>query len=251
MITIRRRSLYCVAFHLYKHENLSLELWCQCNILCLHIVIWSVRILLFPSSLYFLVMSRDCGHHCSEIFEMLGLWDYSGGKSSYNFACLWLQHVSCRIAWRYHRLIASRSFWHSLHRIIFISHASLITDNIFHIPRNTKLNRAATTILIFGFSAGMHAASMFFKNKSCSVMPVMFWFWLMGIGIVVEDAFQSCYMCLSLRVQEKRLSRLKETRKVIKITARTRFVGYMWVWLFFSWSLPKLVFPDVDCIAEG
>jgi hypothetical protein len=82
-----------------------------------------------------------------------------------------------------------------------MSHASIITNNIFHIPRNTKLNRAVMTVIIFGFSAAMHAAGVLFKNRSCSVVLVMFWFWLKGIGIVVEDAVRSYYMYVTLGAQ--------------------------------------------------
>lgn len=63
------------------------------------------------------------------------------------------------------------------------------------------------------------------------MLPVVHWYCLMGLGVVLEDTVQG-----GVGYFEHLHS------------GKWRYaIGYVWVWLFFSWSLPKLFFPMVDC----
>ncbi|KAF7944181.1 hypothetical protein EAE96_010583 [Botrytis aclada] len=130
-------------------------------------------------------------------------------------------------------------FWHQFLRRDLIAWASFISSKIFRIPQNSRFNKFAMLYLVFFVSACMHAmiyipAKMKFPN--CGLSHIFQWYSLCPCAIIAEDLVQ------------------KWGRKVLRRYGWSRdsrwhyWVGYLWVWGFFAWSLPKFVFPKDDCV---
>ena len=101
------------------------------------------------------------------------------------------------------------------------------------------------TVIIFCLSAGMHALSTIFRDRSCTIWPVVYWFSLMGVGMVFEDLVQAMFSYIVGR--RKEVVNDGDSDGDRDGGSWRHVVGYLWVWFFFSWSLPKLVFPNVEC----
>ncbi|KAF7921068.1 uncharacterized protein EAE97_011336 [Botrytis byssoidea] len=130
-------------------------------------------------------------------------------------------------------------FWHQFLRRDFIAWASLISLKIFRIPQNSRFNKIAMLYLVFFVSACMHAmiyipAKM--KLPNCGVSHIFQWYSLCPCAIIAEDLVQKLGKEILRRYGWSKDSRWHY------------WVGYLWVWGFFAWSLPKFVFPKDDCV---
>lgn len=127
-------------------------------------------------------------------------------------------------------------FWQRILRTAFVSHAALITQSVLGIPRRTRLARIIITILVFMISALMHAMQLKLLGGACLTSPVIRWYFLIAVGIVLEDLALST--CKSFGFENKKSQH--------SLTCWS-WVGYVWVWSWFSWSLPKIVYPNFLC----
>ncbi|TEY84149.1 hypothetical protein BOTCAL_0020g00240 [Botryotinia calthae] len=129
--------------------------------------------------------------------------------------------------------------WHQFLRRDLIAWASIISSKIFRIPQNSKFNAFTLLYLVFFVSACMHAmiyipAKMEYPN--CGVSHIFQWYSLCACAIIAEDFGQKWGKKVLRRYGLRRDSRWH------------CWVGYLWVWSFFAWSLPKVVFPKDDCV---
>jgi hypothetical protein len=127
-------------------------------------------------------------------------------------------------------------FWQRFHRIAFVAHASFFTHDLLRVLRGSRLSRSLVTLSVFVMSAGMHALCIKLEGGKCEIGPVMHWFCLASGGIVLEDWVMSAWERWMWKGRGK--ASMNIWRYVL---------GYMWVWGFFAWSLPKMIFPNVDC----
>lgn len=138
-------------------------------------------------------------------------------------------------------------FWHHIFRTAFVSHASVITHSVLLIPRGTRLARTAITLLVFLISGFLHAILLPLLGGTCSAFPVLYWYFLAAGTIILEDYILGAKKYLgwdngegmALRGEAYWRSRLE------------RWMGYVWVWSWFAWSLPKMVFPSFMCWDVG
>jgi hypothetical protein len=134
--------------------------------------------------------------------------------------CVWICLLMC---W-------GSVFWNRTLRTCFVSHASVVTYSVFRIRRGTWLARWSVTMLVFLISGVMHAVPLKLLGGACDAWPVMHWYFLAVLGIMAEDLVLGAFAMLGCL----------EGR-------RWRFLGYVWVWGWFAWSLPKIVFPNWMC----
>lgn len=93
----------------------------------------------------------------------------------------------------------------------------------------------AVTILTFCMSGVLHTAGVWAVNPKCRARPTMEWYILMGTALIIENLLKGMYWWMRGRQQGNRTS------------GWWKVFGYVWVWMFFAWSLPKIMFPMVDC----
>lgn len=94
-------------------------------------------------------------------------------------------------------------------------------------------------VLVFVISGVMHAVPLKLLGGECAAWPVVRWYLLVVGGIVVEDLVLGAVKYLGLLTEGAASGKKRYWR----------YIGYVWVWCWFSWSLPKLVFPNWMCWA--
>ena len=121
-------------------------------------------------------------------------------------------------------------------RVAFISNASFIAETLIHIPKGSYLYRMTVTILAFCISGFVHIAGAWSVNPKCHAWPTMYWYILMGTAVISEDLLRRMYLWMTRRQQRNRPT-----------GGWWKMFGYVWVWMFLVWSMPKIMFPMVDC----
>jgi hypothetical protein len=111
-------------------------------------------------------------------------------------------------------------FWNSTLRTSFVSHASLITYSTLRMPRGTHVARLTVTALVFLISALMHAIPLKLLGGACAAFPVIHWYFLVAVGITVEDLVVGTVKYLGL--DDGRVGSGEER-------CWTR-LGYVWFW---------------------
>lgn len=121
----------------------------------------------------------------------------------------------------------------------FVANAAFVVNNIFNIAKGTALGRICVTFLVFIISGVMHVIGVRMIGPTCQGGPVFRYYCLMALGIVFEDLVRQLYLHSVVGNMGTATSRLLG-----------RAVGYLWTFLFMSWTLPKLFFPNEAC-ADG
>src|SRR5436190_19529821 len=121
----------------------------------------------------------------------------------------------------------------------FVANAAFVVNNIFGIAKGTSLGRMSITCLVFVISGVMHVIGMRMMGPTCDGWPVFRHYCLMAFGIVFEDLVRQFHSHSVMgKIGATPSRRLR------------RVVGYLWTFLFMSWILPKMFFPNAVC-ADG
>jgi len=124
-------------------------------------------------------------------------------------------------------------FWHRIVYRPYTAYGALITQGVLKIPRHSPVNRVLVNFLVFFFSGIVHALVTLQLGFRCGIWQDIAWFCANFVGIMVEDGVQSAVL------------------KAFKVRGRYQFyfrmIGYMWVFGFFFWSVPKWQYPKVYC----
>ena len=87
-------------------------------------------------------------------------------------------------------------------------------------------------MLVFGISAIEHVVGLWAVTPACDIGPTIRRRILMGFAVVFEDLVRRLFSEMKAGWQWER---------------RGRALGYIWVWIYLAWSLPKVVFPNDAC----
>ena len=80
----------------------------------------------------------------------------------------------------------------------------------------------------------MHAIILLRQGSRCKAFPEIYLWLLMGLGMVLEDGAQLLYAIWRSQTQLRHMN-------------LWYYLGYVWVWLYFSWALPKGTYPNFFC----
>ena len=127
------------------------------------------------------------------------------------------------------RLKMSSVFWHGLIRAPFVANASALAQTTLYVPKSSVFYRQIVTILVFILSGGMHRVGVWVMYPGCDITPTLQWFFLIGLTMAAEDLFRRIFSGVAAGRQ-------------------WRVLGYLWVWIYLSWSLPKMRFPMFGCL---
>jgi hypothetical protein len=131
-------------------------------------------------------------------------------------------------------------FWHQIAYRPYVGLARLAVDNTLRLRRDTVAYKTLVMFLVFSLSGASHAIVAASSGVRCGYWADIHIMLLEFCGIVIEEVlafvlvFSGCDRFLSSR--------------------KTRMCcGFIWVFLFRFWSLPKLYFPQLkwDCLPVG
>jgi hypothetical protein len=104
-------------------------------------------------------------------------------------------------------------------------------QTVFCIPKKIPIYRQLIALTVFAIGGVAHAVGDWVISPTCDFKPVIWWWLLMPLGIALEDSVGWLF-------------------SGVVAGRQWRSVGYVWVWMYLAWSLPKKVFPSVDCPVE-
>ncbi|WEW59105.1 hypothetical protein PRK78_004574 [Emydomyces testavorans] len=133
-------------------------------------------------------------------------------------------------------------FWHQNMRHPFVSHASYITHNIFHIPtRNKILTRHLRVFIVFALCALLHLLTDNAAGVPFEESGAISFFMALCFGIALEDMFFFIFHSAGGERAESSRSRLFTSNAL----------GYVWTLTFMVWTAPVWIYPIVRHIPPG
>lgn len=129
-------------------------------------------------------------------------------------------------------------FWHRAVYRCYTAYARIIVHRFLWIKPASSLDRILINFCIFLFSGIAHALVSWQMGLKRGVWQDVAWFCANYLAIMVERLFQSCVERLPLSPSIKSIPALR---------VLSRIMGYIWVFMFFFWSVPKWQYPKVYC----
>lgn len=127
-------------------------------------------------------------------------------------------------------------FWHRLVYRSYTSYGKVISLNILRLPRNSIVGKLFINGFVFLLSGLVHAVTMRQLGFSCGAMSEVRFYCSHYVAILVETAVQAAF---------KRLTRGYKVNGVV-----TKIIGYLWVFGFMFYSVPKTQFSKTFCLPE-
>ncbi|KAF4454892.1 hypothetical protein F53441_2685 [Fusarium austroafricanum] len=126
------------------------------------------------------------------------------------------------------------TFWHRLFRKALTGWGDFIPDRVLRVHRGTLLSRYLRLTLAFFTSALMHRClHYFYRLDAGDWYEIETFFLLQPLAIMFEDAIQAATVHIPLSRP------LRQT------------VGFMWLWVFFTWSTPTFLYPTLRAKDPG
>ena len=130
-------------------------------------------------------------------------------------------------------VVIPRSVWHQTVRRFHGSTAHFITYHVFCFPKGSLGGRYLFVAATFTGSAMIHVYVDMVSGLTWSQTGAMSSFCIQVFGIMIEDGVKAIYHSWNGEKQEK-----DDTAR-----SRLRFVGYLWVLLWLSWTMPAWIYP--------
>lgn len=122
-------------------------------------------------------------------------------------------------------------FWHRLVCRTYLSWGALFSRKILRIRRDCALDRFVTNFTVFFLSGVAHALVTWQIGFSCGYSEDILWFCLNFAALVAEEGVQ----WLIIRLFDTWNGTLG------------KIAGFLWVFAFLFWSLPKTEYPKILC----
>jgi Membrane bound O-acyl transferase family len=121
--------------------------------------------------------------------------------------------------------------WHKLVYKTYLTYAKQITLDILRISSGTLMAAFMIRFLVFFFSGTSHLLVSWQLGNRCGLKEELLWYFGNFLVVVIEGFL---------------LSILREV-KIPTDTRLSKVVGYLWVFGFHFWSLPKVHFTTIAC----
>ena len=130
-------------------------------------------------------------------------------------------------------------FWHQIIYKSFNGYATIILNSI-GIRNKTIARRLLSNALVFALSAVMHGAVSWKLGNKCAWGRSLGYWMLQPIAFILEGFVQALWArCRS------QISPNKYAQGAVTLFERT--VGYIWVFAWFFWCVPKRIYPLQHC----
>jgi hypothetical protein len=137
-------------------------------------------------------------------------------------------------------------YWHRLVYRTYLGYATLISQKVLRIPRCSPLERLVVNFLVFLLSGAVHAIVTWRLEFRCGYWEDVGWFCLNYAAILVEEGVLWAIAGLSGGVRGRE-TKVKTRKPSDETPLVHKAVGFLWVFSFIFWSLPKSQFPKIAC----
>lgn len=138
-------------------------------------------------------------------------------------------------------------FWHRLVVLPYGNYGKLVAERCFGFRPGSLLYKSVVAFAIFLFSGVMHAIVAWELGDSCGWHLDIWWFLLNFAASAAETAL------LPKSTQGHAVSGAFYSKNCAVLNGGSirRCVGFLWVFFFFFWSVPKWQYPKIYCLLQG
>lgn len=126
-------------------------------------------------------------------------------------------------------------FWHRLVYRSYSSHGIWISTNVLRLPRSSRTGRLFINLYVFAASGAVHALATRQGRHSCGYWENARFYLLNFLAIVLEAMVLAVF------------SKVTKGYKLNNTVSKT--IGYVWVFMFLFWAIPKHQFSQTICDA--
>ena len=135
-------------------------------------------------------------------------------------------------------------FWHRLAYRPYLAYAQICADKLLKLPRNSRVRRMVVIFTIFLFSGVTHTLVAYQLGDRCGKTRDILFFIANFLAGALEMVVWEGVQLLATR------HRLSKHFKHPAALLLQRLFGYIWVWTFFAWVVPKWHYAKVYCTLE-
>jgi hypothetical protein len=128
-------------------------------------------------------------------------------------------------------------FWHRLVYRSYTSYGKFISLNILRLPRNSIIGKLFVNGFVFILSGLVHGITLRQLGFSCGAIDELKFYCSHYLAILAETAVHAVF---------KKLNRGYKTNRVVV----SNTIGYIWVFGFLFYSLPKSQYGRVFCVPK-
>ncbi|KAI9670537.1 MAG: hypothetical protein M1831_005757 [Alyxoria varia] len=132
-------------------------------------------------------------------------------------------------------------FWHRLVRPPYKSHARLLSRKVLRLEPGSRSERLFVSFIIFFYSGLAHSLVSWQMGQDCGVWRDTAWFVAQFLAAALEITLHR-----RLTVLAKTYDYSEEYHELVS-GPLGKFVGFLWVWAFFAWSVPRWQYPKLYC----
>ena len=133
-------------------------------------------------------------------------------------------------------------FWHRVVYRPYTSYASLLSRRVLGLEPHSIYDKLFVTFNIFLLSGTAHSLVSWQLGHRCGVWRDMAWFCANFVAGAVEMTFEK-----RIRAILKRRGYLGAYQTFLSGWLR-KALGFLWVFAFFFWSVPKWEYPKIYCV---
>lgn len=131
-------------------------------------------------------------------------------------------------------------FWHRLAVLPYSNYGKIVAEKIFGFRPGSLLYKLAIAFTIFLISGVVHAVVSWQLGDLCGWHSDIYWFCLNFVACTSETVFCSGIFRKTIPFNATSSGRL------VPIVQKAH--GFVWVFGFFFWSVPKWQYPKVHCL---
>ena len=125
-------------------------------------------------------------------------------------------------------------YWHRLVYRSYTAYGSVVSERLLRLRRDSLVGRLVVNFVVFFLSGIIHALVTWQLGLRCGYWEDIAWFCCNFAGILLEEGVQ--WVVFRLLCGHRWWN-----------GATSKGVGFLWVFMFFFWSLPKSEYPKMSC----
>jgi hypothetical protein len=135
-------------------------------------------------------------------------------------------------------------FWHRIVVPSYTNYGIMISRQILRVSASSNIEQMVSFFIVFLLSGISHSVVAWQLGDRCGWARDTMWF----CGNFVAGLAETVVLRLLRRISQV-LNHEKMFERIYNGSVG-KTIGYAWVFLFFFWSVPKWLYPKIDCLIE-
>lgn len=132
-------------------------------------------------------------------------------------------------------------FWHRLHVSSYGSYSRFLSRNVLGLKRESVWDRSVVIAAMYLLSGAVHAVVSWHFGDACSWPSDVWWFCVNFGATAIETVVMQLVQSFADSIKQRaRLEKWKQSEW-------SKILGYLWVYVFLFWSVPKWQYSKINC----